>query len=102
MITRNRAESEKIKETDDLWEECIKYYEMLGDSEIEPEVFDFIYEYAQKEAVSYEDIIKTIDRIDNWQNEEFKEKLVNCIIQKYKQDELYRKSKRLIQCRRYK
>ncbi len=89
MITRNRAESENIKETDDLWEECIKYYEMLGDSEIEPEVFDFIYEYAQKEAVSYEDIIKTIDRIDNWQNEEFKEKLVNCIIQKYKQDDSF-------------
>ena len=51
-----------IKETDDLWEECIKYYEMLGDSEIEPEVFDFIYEYAQKEAVFLTDSFDIIHK----------------------------------------
>ena len=79
------------KDTNDLWKECIKYYEMLGDSEIEQEIFDFIYEYIEKESISYEEATKIIERIDNWQNEEFKEKLVNCIIQKYKQKDSFAK-----------
>lgn len=86
-VTRNGAEN-KYK-TENLWEECIKYYEILGDSEIDQEIFDFIYEYIEKESVSYGEAIKIIERIDDWQNEEFKEKLVNCIIQKYKQENLF-------------
>lgn len=74
-----------------LWKECLRYYDMLGENKIESEIFDFIYEYVRKENVAYENLVKIADRIENWQNEEFKEKLINSMIAKYKKEKLFAK-----------
>ena len=74
-----------------LWKECLIYYDMLGENKIESEIFDFIYEYVRKENVAYENLVKIADRIENWQNEEFKEKLINSMIAKYKKEKLFAK-----------
>lgn len=74
-----------------LWKECLIYYDMLGENKIESEIFDFIYEYVRKENAAYENLVKIADRIENWQNEEFKEKLINSMIAKYKKEKLFAK-----------
>ena len=66
-----------------LWNDCLMYYDMLGDENIGEELFDFIIEYTDKQSVSYEEIIKIIDRIDEWDGMNVKENIIKRTIEKY-------------------
>ena len=65
----------------DLWDECVRYFQLLGDSEIQSYIFDFVYEYMDRRFPD-DCIVNIIDRIDSWHNETFKEELIKHIIEK--------------------
>lgn len=59
-----------------FWQQCIKYYKMLQNNKIEEDIFDFIEEYLIKEDVCFEEIFAILDRIDNYNTKDIKEKLI--------------------------
>ncbi len=65
-----------------LWQECIKYYKMLGNNEIQEEIFDFIVEYIKKENICFAEIFTILDRIGDYNTKEIKEKLILSFIAK--------------------
>lgn len=65
-----------LTDKEQLWQECIKYYKMLQNNKIEEDIFDFIEEYLIKEDVCLEEIFAILDRIDNYNTREIKEKLI--------------------------
>ncbi len=65
-----------LTDKEQLWQECIKYYKMLQNNKIEEDIFDFIEEYLIKEDVCFEEIFAILDRIDNYNTREIKEKLI--------------------------
>lgn len=67
-----------------FWQQCIKYYKMLQNNKIEEDIFDFIEEYLIKEDVCFEEIFAILDRIDNYNTKDIKEKLIVNFIAKNK------------------
>lgn len=85
----------KESEKERLWSDCIAVYKKLDGGEITGEIFDFISEYIEKENTGeenfYQEIISITDRIDTWQNEEFKENLIKKVIYENKNLNTFKK-----------
>lgn len=77
------AMEDEQKEKARLWQECLKYYEMLGEGEITEEIADFIMEYLEREIISGEQILRMINRIGGWQIKDVKRKIIWHSLEKY-------------------
>lgn len=55
---------------------------MLGNNEIQEEIFDFIVEYIKKENICFAEIFTILDRIGDYNTKEIKEKLILSFIAK--------------------
>ncbi|MGN9019696.1 protein kinase domain-containing protein [Lachnospiraceae bacterium HCP1S3_C3] len=54
---------ENDRKKEQLWENCLKYYDYYGDEDINDELNEFIIEYVDREEINYREIINILERI---------------------------------------
>lgn len=79
LYTMEKEQNKK----ENLWRECFKYYQMLGEGEINEDIADFIMEYLERESISGEEILKMIQRVSGWQVKSIKERMIRVSMEKY-------------------
>ncbi|MBD5395547.1 MAG: serine/threonine protein kinase [Lachnospiraceae bacterium] len=70
---------------ENLWAECVNYYERLEEEMIDEDLYDFLLLYVQKTDIPYAEIIKLLDRIYDFEKKGrvTREKILLLSIQKY-------------------
>lgn len=67
-----------------LWNKCIELYKKLGEDNIDEDLYDFLYEYLQKNDVDYAEILEIVERVNQWDKVEVKQKILSEAIERYK------------------
>lgn len=83
MRNKEDRKEDGQKEKERLWQECLRYYEMLGEGGITEDNVDFIMEYLERETVPGEELQRIIDRIEGWQMIDLKKKIIRHSLEKY-------------------
>lgn len=80
-----------LEEKEKLWNQCLELFEKLGQNQIDGELFDFLFEYLEKEKIEYSEILKILERINPWKTENIREKILLGSIKKYKEEPFFSK-----------
>lgn len=77
QISGNESEKELF------WNQCLKYFELLGNHEIDSEIYDFVKEYIKITDVTYHEINQILDRIEKWEGKTVKECILSDTLKRF-------------------
>ncbi len=74
---------EDMQKKEDCWQECLQYFKMLGNCQIDRDLEEFVLSYIRKEDAPYEEIYRILERFEGWTENAVKERVIQETIRKY-------------------
>lgn len=70
-------------EKDTFWNQCLKYFELLGNHEVGNVIYEFVKEYIKSMDLTYHEIDCILDRIEGWDGKTVKESILSDSLKRF-------------------